>query len=401
MNNLRKVYENSSSNLGDSPESFPGLVGVVKLLKEHYDEEDTTKRPSPEDALNYLLDAAIGRFGYSARDVFNAVFNFSLETLRHEEAFGLSYAGLKNLIAKLTRESLSNDIDEISHRDRIVAISPKPNKQDPFSRVEWSVDFKSRWVARNIIQKLAAEEENAICEQIRFLRSIPDARGMAGKWLEPLAHRRIASCVTAGTWPLNIMKSNDTDSPVFSLDLNSPLPEGVQFRKVNRKTIKLQSITDLSTSLEENAYYIPNDPNFPLFDAFTIEFNHVENSAILWVLQITVSRMHKGSALGYQKIRQIIAILKDNLLPTRKKRKTNDGEAIPVPSVDVRYLVVPSDERLDPDLRWHFPKGWSRNTMKNDHTGNVYRLGVPLSVCSTIFKSLENYHIKPSTKVEI
>jgi len=64
---VRQVYGSSSPNLIDPLDIYPGAHA---LLEERY-----TVPPLPEDALDYLLDAAIYRFGYSARDVFGAVFN--------------------------------------------------------------------------------------------------------------------------------------------------------------------------------------------------------------------------------------------------------------------------------------------------------------------------------------
>ena len=105
------------------------------------------------------------------------------------------------------------------------------------------------------------------------------------------------------------------------------------------------TITDLSSRLENKSYYVRDDPNFPMFDAFIIELDRTKKSAILWVLQMTTSRKHGGSAKGYQKICEIIAILKNELreVPPLKKSKTATGQAAPL--VQVRcLLVVPKDE---------------------------------------------------------
>jgi len=101
-----------------------------------------------------------------------------------------------------------------------------------------------------------------------------------------------------------------------------------------------------------------------LFDAFTIELDRAKKSAILWILQITTSKHGKG----YQKIREIIAILKDELRenPPLKRSKTAAGQAAPL--VLVHYLlVVPKDEPQSWNLQWNFPKGWSENCTRNDH----------------------------------
>jgi len=234
-----------------------------------------------------------------------------------------------------------------------------------------------------IFQGLGEAEDDEICHQISLFQNISGARGLVGWMLKPLAHRRIANA-TGDFWPLTNMKFNNAaDTPRFTLDRDSPVQDNVRFIKVKRDFFKLQSIADLSTCLNHNAYYVPMDPNFPLFDAFTVEIDVEKGFAVLWILQMTMSRTHEGSTLGYRQIREIIAILKDKLQegPPLKRRKTAGGQATSTPLVEVRYLlVVPKDESQSQNLQWQFPKGWSQNRKRNDHSGNVYRLEVPLAV---------------------
>jgi hypothetical protein len=372
---LHKVYGNSSSN-SSGPLNF--YQGARELLEERYSEEDAML-PSPEDALDYLLEAAIDRFGYSARDVFGAVFDYSAMTQRHEDAFvNLKYADLRDAVIALAKNQGASY--SISH----MVLALRPVDQGPLKCVRWDVDFKSDWIARNVIRYLGEAEDTEIRQQISFLRKIPEVRGFAGRLLEPLVHRFIANA-TGGFWPLTNVKSNNADPPHLTLVRDSPVPDDVRFIKVKRKFVKLQSTANLSTCLENNSYYVLEDPNFPLFNAFTIELDHARKSAILWVLQITTSRRHGGTALGYRKIREIVAILKDKLRedPPLKKRKRAHEQATPTPLVQVRYLfVVAKDESEPQNLQWQFPKGWSQNRKRNDHGGEVYCLEVPLMVCS-------------------
>ena len=223
-------------------------------------------------------------------------------------------------------------------------------------QVRWNVDFKSDWVARNVIQNLAEAEDIEIRRQIDIFRRIPRAGKFVGRLLEPLVHRFIAN-VTDGFWTLINMKFNEADLPHFILHRDSPVPDDVRFIKVKRKIVKLQAITDLSTCLENN-YYVPEDPDFPLFDAFIIELDHAKKLAVLWILQMTTLRRHEGSTMGYRTIQEIIAILKDELLkdPPVRKEKAAQEQATPMPPVQVRHLhVVPKGE---PELQqWQFPKG--------------------------------------------
>ncbi|KAM6490116.1 hypothetical protein JOM56_014435 [Amanita muscaria] len=158
------------------------------------------------------------------------------------------------------------------------------------------------------------------------------------------------------------MNSNGADPPHFTLVRDYPVPNNQRFIKVKRKIVRFQSIINLSSCLENESCYIPEDPNFPLFDAFTIELDRAKKSAILWVLQITTSRKHGGSAEGYQKIREIIAILKNELRgdPPLKKTKTAAGQAAARASTlpsrrSERRTPVPESavglsERMEPEL---------------------------------------------------
>ena len=377
----QQQYHSLLAALGDyiSPSPIPGdtldiFPGARELLEEHYSEEDSVQ-PSPEDALDCLLDAAIDRFGYSARDVFGAVFNYSSMTKYHKVAFAIKYEDLHATVSAVSKRESTDD----SISNRIIALSPVD--QGPLLvDVDWKVDFKSTWVAKSVIQNLGEAEDDEIRWQIRKLRRFPEGGAMAGYLLEPLAHRYIAEATF--DFPLFKMTSNGADPPHFTTVQDPLILNDQKFIKVKRNIVRLSSITNLSSCLEDESYYITHDPNFPLFDAFTIELDRAKKSAILWVLQITTSRKHGGSKTGYQKIREIIAILKNELRedPTLKKSKTAAGQDAPL--VQVRYLlVVPKDEPRQ-NLQWDFPEGWNQSCTRNDHRGEVYCLEVPLAVSS-------------------
>jgi len=105
------------------------------------------------DTLDYLLEAAIEHFGYSARDVFDAVFNFKTITRHHEQAFEISYA---NLLAAVTAIGTNNTSDS-NISNRILALSCD---EKHFVSVNWNVDFESDWVARRVIKELG----HAVCQ---------------------------------------------------------------------------------------------------------------------------------------------------------------------------------------------------------------------------------------------
>ena len=94
--------------------------------------------PSPEDALSYLLEVAVDRFGHSARDVFSGVFDFDAATLCHESAFDIQYADLQAAVITLPNNNESTD-SSISHH--ILALSPV--YRGPLMGVNCTVNFKS------------------------------------------------------------------------------------------------------------------------------------------------------------------------------------------------------------------------------------------------------------------
>ena len=99
---LRKAPQDESDPL----EPFPGARAFLDELQ-----EDSV--PSAEEALDYLLEAAIDRFGYSARDVFSAVFDFQSTTEHHQQAFNVKFAQLKAAVSDL---AVGRPTNQLSYR---------------------------------------------------------------------------------------------------------------------------------------------------------------------------------------------------------------------------------------------------------------------------------------------
>jgi len=360
---LRKTYPQDETNpLETDPlEPFPGVRAFLNDLQEDI-------APSAEEALDYLLEAAIDRFGYSPRDVFTAVFDFPSTT--HQQTFRISFAELEVAVSAL---AIGRVTPQLSHE--ILALSPV--YPGLYLNVEWKVEFKSDWVAKCVLEALGEAEDHEVGRQISFFKRFPEAKGLARYFLEPFAHRELSQ-MEGQPWPLFNMASDELDSPRFVID--KEVHVGLRYAKVKRNVIKFESIAD--TSLDNSTYYIPDSPTFPLLDAFTVELHPSKRSAVLWVIQITTSRSHGGSALGYQKVRSIMTKLKEMLgkPPTKRKRTVNAqtaSEPSVEPSVEVRYVLVVSKGESN-NLEWRFPKGWNKNVARDDHRGDVYCLEIPL-----------------------
>ena len=136
---LHKVYSSpNSSYLLD-----PCDIGAHVLLEECYSKEDTVP-PSPEDALDYLLDAAINHFRYSAHDMFGAVQLFSDDLTPPEHFFQPQLCAIATWCTRPRSQSKCQSL-------HIIALHPV--NQGPLKPIHWTVDFKLDWVARNVNQK--------------------------------------------------------------------------------------------------------------------------------------------------------------------------------------------------------------------------------------------------------
>jgi len=385
---LGRVYPLSQDQT-DTLAEFPGIHALLK-------ESAAKDVASPEAACDYLLEAAIERFGYSARDVFDAVFDYITLTKRHKEAFDIDYNDLCTAVSDLANNKTSR-FTAISHW--IVALTPY--HKGPFERVTWSLNFKSKWIGRSVVRRLAAAEDREVRMQIGRLQRIQQAKSLAEWFFEPIAHRALTETSASGVWSLIEMTTNSRDPPTFT-KAGSVASLGVQFSPAIRRTVNLQSISDLSAPLENDSYYIPEDPGFPLIDSFIIDLDHSRKSAVLWAIQVTTSRLHGASANGYQNIRAIVKILKEKLagdLPARKAQKVAAEQDMATLRVQVRYLLVVPEGDSSQNLQWHFPNGWSKSCNKDDHRGDVYCLEIPVSVISTTIGVTLNFEFLYSDNI--
>ena len=270
-----------------------------------------------EEALDYLLDAAIERFGYAARVVFRAVLDFDSTTKCSRNAFNISFQELKDTVASLAE----NGAVSFKLFYRIVAISPVYSILNPFEQVDWKVAFNSDWVATEIMKKLNAAENIEVRQVIHFFRGIPQAGSMVGSLFEPLAHTLIPG-TSGGSWPLIRMVSNKTTlsnktsskepSPKFVVPPEASPDNEVKLDQGTRKIVNFKYVSNLS-ALDDKKYYIPDATYFALSDSFMVDIDYPRRLAILWIFQVTKPQVHRGSAKGYLHVRTLISILKNQL----------------------------------------------------------------------------------------
>lgn len=298
----------------------------------------------------------------------------------------MSYEGLRHVIAVLL--SGIGVPDSEAHR----IITTQPVFCGNLTSDRWKLTFKSGWVSKSMSKQLRAAEDSEIREKINHFRKIPATSPLAGCYFEPLAHRELmAPTSMGGSWPLIVMAphsdTSESGSRLVVADPSTPLPEGVRFAKTTRNVVKFYDIPDIPLQFQNNCYYVPELTTFPLFDAFTVELDTLKKTGTVWILQITTSRSHGGSAAGYRAIRKIVSNLKDQLQevpPPRKTTKTGAMQAASMPHVGVRYLLIAPRAKGDPapPMKWKFPKGWDKDCQRHDHRGEAYWLEIILTVSS-------------------
>ena len=182
---LHDVYSDTE-HLKDPIAVLKVFADAGAILQECYptikgeDGEDTLT-PSPEDALYSLLDAAIERFGYAARDVFQAMAGFNIWTHLHETAFTMSYEDLQRAIVALAS---SNNVPDFGVSNRIIV--SQPIFYDNFTSDRWKLDFKSDWVAKNMLKQLYSAEDIEIRQRINFFDRSRKHRHLQGGTLSRL-----------------------------------------------------------------------------------------------------------------------------------------------------------------------------------------------------------------------
>jgi hypothetical protein len=151
-----------ASTLWQLDKQLTGFPGAFEVLQEY--QEDDGKLLSPTDSLMLLLENAIHHFGHSARDVYEALFNYKKYFNLHKDAFQITYKELLEAVTAFAR----GEIPSHNMSDRILSMNPVFS--GPFDDVSWKVEFKSDWVAKCIVEELGGVEDIAMHQQIKLLQ---------------------------------------------------------------------------------------------------------------------------------------------------------------------------------------------------------------------------------------
>jgi len=316
------------------------------------------------NALNILVQNATEEFGFIPRAVYSGILQARDTMDQHANAVKqLTYTGLQDIVSSF---SVNRGLDsEISHR--VVTVFPQPST-DLLSSDRWEIDFKSVRIARKVMDSMEKHENERLRELYSFFHGFPESSNLAGWFFEVMVHRLFSGGWEPGPVPQPIHMDSKVASspPIFSTDppsstnTTSLLPPSAYTRTVKRVDFDLPL---LSVTLEKDKYYIPAASNHPLFDSFIINANgHI---VVISIFQMTITKLHKGSAKGYPLIRGIM----------RRVRELFEGSGLE-PEITVEYfLVCPKDQS---ERQWAMPAGWDDNAIINNHRGKCFCIRIPI-----------------------
>ncbi|KIJ55363.1 hypothetical protein M422DRAFT_151745, partial [Sphaerobolus stellatus SS14] len=336
-----------------------------------------------DGALEVLVHAAVQDSGPIARDVFEAIFYPEAAYEKRKEAFDtVTYEDLQEL-SKTFRANTVFPHQTISHR--IIAVDPvvlsTPSSKFAYQRMRegWTIDYRSVQIAREMTEKLKEKEDERLAESFRLFRSYAQSSTLASWILEPIAHR-ILCANTRQNLVLTKMRGDlSVDAPVLDVDFKNDITKGYpQLPGGDRDLVTFYA--EGVTGLTDNAYYVPERLNVPLFDSFLVERRAPETTdmeLILWVFQISTSPTHGGSREGYVSIRRIIRSLKSSFGTIEVK----DGDGKREIKITVNYVYVTPREEGHTQYQWRCPGGWNKHARLHDHRGDFYCLRMPIPVC--------------------
>lgn len=283
-----------------------------------------------DGALKVLVHAARRKYGPVARDVFDAIFMPGNARRNQKEAvIKATFEQLKDLLKSFREDTVFPD--SFSHL--IVLVNPVALKSDlkrPHlrSRDDWKIEYRSPEIAREINEKLETERTERtekVVEYFRLFRSNSQSSAFAGWILEGIANRSLRTDARREFALVEMRGDLTVDAPVLDVEFGKDVEVKQRLPGGNRDLMHFRA--EGLEKLSDQAYYVPEKSNFPLFDSFLIErptLNATDEQLTLWVFQISTCTRHSGSREGYVSIRKVIDSLRSSFGAV--ERKDGDGK---------------------------------------------------------------------------
>jgi len=187
---LAEAYPGGSSPPRRSPQdALQCFPGIYELFAQYHFDPTSANLDLPvgspsENALAWLLNMAIEHFGFVARDVFAAVFDFQAVELLHEDAFKVGFNNLADSVVDL----VAGDRRHVNNtRHYIISMHP-PDSSD-IRNTSYQLRWKSDWVLMKVTKTLHLTKDTEIQQKISDFQGLLQSRDLAGIFIEELARR--------------------------------------------------------------------------------------------------------------------------------------------------------------------------------------------------------------------
>ena len=310
--------------------------------------------------LEKILDHTITTFGSSARDVYTAIFspNSYLERIK-TSLEALDYHSLHGIIARIEQSEAGSSV---SHTIFSLEVTEFPRRAHLHFSRGFEVVFKSHTIKSMALKQLELLQHSKIALMIKEMRSLSPSSSYAGFLYEGFATKQLAS---GELLPDLVSMRAEKGKTKFTVPTtpNTTLTPSPFNRCRERSYVKLNGPNAFDVPPENSLadyFWIPLSPNNPLFDAFIIEFKDTGRMryAIVWILQVTLNKKHRGSADGYMLI-NLIKTKVEEAVNTMSQTENWARERQRVNNVVLKYVLVntePGTWTL-PERNWRSYKG--------------------------------------------
>ena len=324
------------------------------------DDATDNAKVTADEVLDKILDDVVDAYGSSARDVYRAIYDPSVARELIDKALtGLTYDSLRKAVTAVLKVTGATESEHaVPHT--IFSMYPTEtigNAYNPEAGRRFAVEFKSLWIRTLVLRHLDYLQHLETALIIKELGDATISATFAGFVYELFAKRELASGASQGLVLKKMVAKGGTTTFFVSDECHTIESPFNRPREISH-VISTDSLADIcpGKSLSDH-FWVPMARNNALFDAFVIEFNGSAPNinAVVWILQMTLSRDHGGSPDGYSTVRSIKEKVQEAMGTTGQRK-----------DVMVNYVLV------NPEAgRWKLPKN-NRSLCQ----GDVYYLRV-------------------------
>jgi hypothetical protein len=366
------------------PRTLRGFKAALAAIKSNskYDEWPKT---TINDLIDMVLDNAIHMCGLIPRDVYRYILGTNSQPIR-----SILFNDVMDKIMQVLQRRGSDvyaSSDPLIHT--IIALRMHPDSVTSLDTSKFDFFVKSAVMEAALNDVISKNDVEQVATIYRNLRSLPGGTVLAGHIFTVFALGRMQRDNPALPLKRMYYKSGLPAEPLFTANEAQAadiVPVGVHAStehppvnfmptrgRVRQAWYEWNYKNGARNSLLEKGMvvFVPVATNHPLFDAFFLEVpTDTPHFRILWVIQFTKQRDHKGAMAGLNNVR--------NLMRQAGHKCMHNGSKI---EVEVRWvLMTPTQATSVSDREWKMPAGWDSNTLHNDHRGFLWLQEMDISL---------------------